>query len=44
MGQFQLSVIAAAHCTGLAGSRSALAAAFGDAVIPASVGKTYRFS
>ncbi len=43
MGQFQLSVIAAAHCTGWR-AVGALAAAFGDAVIPASVGKTYRFS
>jgi 7,8-dihydropterin-6-yl-methyl-4-(beta-D-ribofuranosyl)aminobenzene 5'-phosphate synthase len=40
--QFGLRTIAAAHCTGWR-AMSALAAAFGDAVAPAAVGKTYRF-
>jgi 7,8-dihydropterin-6-yl-methyl-4-(beta-D-ribofuranosyl)aminobenzene 5'-phosphate synthase len=39
---FGLKRIAAAHCTGWR-AVAALAAAFGDAVAPAAVGKTYRF-
>ena len=39
---FGLKTIAAAHCTGWR-AVSALAAAFGDAVAPSAVGKTYRF-
>lgn len=39
---FDLKTIAAAHCTGWR-AVSALATAFGDALAPAAVGKTYRF-
>lgn len=39
---FNLKTIAAAHCTGWR-AVNALATAFGDAVAPAAVGKTYRF-
>jgi 7,8-dihydropterin-6-yl-methyl-4-(beta-D-ribofuranosyl)aminobenzene 5'-phosphate synthase len=39
---FDLTTIAAAHCTGWR-AVSALAAAFGEAVAPSAVGKTYRF-
>ena len=39
---FDLKAIAAGHCTGWR-AVGALAAAFGDAVMPTSVGKTYRF-
>jgi 7,8-dihydropterin-6-yl-methyl-4-(beta-D-ribofuranosyl)aminobenzene 5'-phosphate synthase len=39
---FELTTIAAAHCTGWR-AVSALAAAFGEAVAPSAVGKTYRF-
>jgi 7,8-dihydropterin-6-yl-methyl-4-(beta-D-ribofuranosyl)aminobenzene 5'-phosphate synthase len=39
---FNLATIAAAHCTGWR-AVSALSQAFGAAVAPASVGKTYRF-
>jgi 7,8-dihydropterin-6-yl-methyl-4-(beta-D-ribofuranosyl)aminobenzene 5'-phosphate synthase len=39
---FDLKTIATAHCTGWR-AVSALAAAFGDAVAPSAVGKTYRF-
>jgi 7,8-dihydropterin-6-yl-methyl-4-(beta-D-ribofuranosyl)aminobenzene 5'-phosphate synthase len=39
---FDLATIAAAHCTGWR-AVSALSEAFGAAVVPASVGKTYRF-
>ena len=42
MRAFELKVIAAAHCTGWR-AVAALAAAYGDAVVPAAVGKTYRF-
>lgn len=42
MRAFGLKSIAAAHCTGWR-AVSALAAAFGDAVAPSAVGKTYRF-
>ena len=42
MRGFDLKTIAAAHCTGWR-AVSALAAAFGDAVAPSAVGKTYRF-
>ncbi len=42
MRAFNLTTIAAAHCTGWR-AVSALAAAFGDAVAPSAVGKTYRF-
>jgi len=42
MRQFGLSVIASAHCTGWRAT-NALAAAFGDAVVPSAVGKLYRF-
>lgn len=40
--QFELKVIAAAHCTGWR-AVGALAAAFGDAVAPSAVGKIFRF-
>jgi 7,8-dihydropterin-6-yl-methyl-4-(beta-D-ribofuranosyl)aminobenzene 5'-phosphate synthase len=39
---FGLKTIAAAHCTGWR-AVSALAAAFGEAVVPSAVGKVYRF-
>jgi len=39
---FELKTIAAAHCTGWR-AINALANAFGDAVVPSSVGKLYRF-
>jgi len=39
---FDLKTIAAGHCTGWR-AVSALATAFGDAVAPVAVGKTYRF-
>jgi len=39
---FELKSIAAAHCTGWR-AVNALATAFGDAVAPSAVGKTYRF-
>jgi 7,8-dihydropterin-6-yl-methyl-4-(beta-D-ribofuranosyl)aminobenzene 5'-phosphate synthase len=39
---FDLKTIAAAHCTGWR-AVSALAQAFGEAVAPSAVGKTYRF-
>lgn len=39
---FRLQVIAAAHCTGWRAT-GALASAFGDAVVPSSVGKLFRF-
>lgn len=39
---FELATIAAAHCTGWR-AVCALSQAFGSAVVPASVGKTYRF-
>jgi 7,8-dihydropterin-6-yl-methyl-4-(beta-D-ribofuranosyl)aminobenzene 5'-phosphate synthase len=39
---FRLKSIAAAHCTGWR-AVNALAAAFGDAVVPSTVGKTYRY-
>ena len=39
---FDLKTIAAAHCTGWR-AVSALAAAFGEAVAPAAVGKMYRY-
>lgn len=42
MGEFDLRVIAAAHCTGWRAT-GALASAFGDAVVPSAVGKQYRF-
>jgi len=42
MRAFELKTIAAAHCTGWR-AVSALAAAFGDAVVPSAVGKTFRF-
>lgn len=42
MRKFDLSVIAAAHCTGWR-AVSALASAFGDAVVPSAVGKLFRF-
>jgi 7,8-dihydropterin-6-yl-methyl-4-(beta-D-ribofuranosyl)aminobenzene 5'-phosphate synthase len=42
MRMFDLKTIAAAHCTGWR-AVNALAAAFGDAVAPSAVGKTYRF-
>jgi len=42
MRRFKLSVIAAAHCTGWR-AVGALAGAFGEAVVPSAVGKTYRF-
>jgi len=40
--EFRLESIAAAHCTGWR-AVNALAAAFGDAVVPSTVGKTYRY-
>ena len=40
--EFRLQSIAAAHCTGWR-AVNALAAAFGDAVVPSAVGKTYRY-
>jgi 7,8-dihydropterin-6-yl-methyl-4-(beta-D-ribofuranosyl)aminobenzene 5'-phosphate synthase len=40
--EFRLQSIAAAHCTGWR-AVNALAAAFGDAVVPSTVGKTYRY-
>lgn len=40
--EFHLQVIAAAHCTGWRAT-AALASAFGDAVVPSGVGKTFRF-
>jgi len=42
MAAFDLKVIAAGHCTGWR-AVNALARAFGDAVAPSAVGKTYRF-
>lgn len=42
MRAFDLSVIAAAHCTGWR-AIGALASAFGDAVVPSAVGKLYKF-
>ena len=42
MRAFDLKTIGAAHCTGWR-AVSALAAAFGDAVAPSAVGKTYRY-
>lgn len=39
---FNLTTIAAAHCTGWR-AVSALSNAFGEAVVPAAVGRTYRF-
>lgn len=42
MRAFDLKTIATAHCTGWR-AVSALAAAFGEAVAPSAVGKTYRF-
>jgi 7,8-dihydropterin-6-yl-methyl-4-(beta-D-ribofuranosyl)aminobenzene 5'-phosphate synthase len=42
MRAFPLKTIAAAHCTGWR-AVGALAAAFGDAVVPSAVGKLYRF-
>jgi 7,8-dihydropterin-6-yl-methyl-4-(beta-D-ribofuranosyl)aminobenzene 5'-phosphate synthase len=39
---FELKMIAPAHCTGWR-AVNALARAFGDAVVPSSVGKLYRF-
>ena len=42
LGQFDLKAIVPAHCTGWR-AVGALAAAFGDAVAPSAVGKTYRF-
>jgi 7,8-dihydropterin-6-yl-methyl-4-(beta-D-ribofuranosyl)aminobenzene 5'-phosphate synthase len=42
MREFDLHVIAAAHCTGWRAT-GALASAFGDAVVPSAVGKLYRF-
>jgi len=42
MREFDLSVIAAAHCTGWRAT-GALASAFGDAVVPSAVGKLYKF-
>jgi 7,8-dihydropterin-6-yl-methyl-4-(beta-D-ribofuranosyl)aminobenzene 5'-phosphate synthase len=40
--QFNLAILAAAHCTGWR-AVGALASAFGEAVVPASVGKRYTF-
>jgi 7,8-dihydropterin-6-yl-methyl-4-(beta-D-ribofuranosyl)aminobenzene 5'-phosphate synthase len=40
--EFGLQSIAAAHCTGWR-AVNALAAAFGDAVVPSAVGKTFRY-
>lgn len=42
LGAFDLDVIAPAHCTGWR-AVGALASAFGSAVVPAAVGKTYHF-
>ena len=42
MSEFNLRVIAAAHCTGWRAT-GALASAFGEAVVPSAVGKLYRF-
>lgn len=42
MREFDLSVIAAAHCTGWR-AIGALASAFGEAVVPSAVGKLYKF-
>jgi 7,8-dihydropterin-6-yl-methyl-4-(beta-D-ribofuranosyl)aminobenzene 5'-phosphate synthase len=42
MRTFELTTIAAAHCTGWR-AVSALSDAFGEAVVPSSVGKLYRF-
>lgn len=42
MRRFDLRFIAPAHCTGWR-AVGALASAFGDAVVPSAVGKTYRF-
>lgn len=42
MREFDLSVIAAAHCTGWR-AIGALASTFGDAVAPSAVGKLYKF-
>ena len=41
MRAFELETIAPAHCTGWRAT-SALASAFGDAVVPSAVGKTFR--
>jgi 7,8-dihydropterin-6-yl-methyl-4-(beta-D-ribofuranosyl)aminobenzene 5'-phosphate synthase len=43
MRDFDLKAIAAAHCTGWR-AVGALAAAFGDAVVPSAVGKAYRLA
>lgn len=42
LGKFNLTTIAAGHCTGWR-AIGALATAFGDAVVPSSVGKIYKF-
>jgi len=42
MREFDLSLIAAAHCTGWRAT-GALASTFGDAVVPSAVGKLYKF-
>lgn len=42
LGEFELSLIAPAHCTGWR-AVGALAEAFGEAVVPAAVGRCYRF-
>jgi len=42
LGGFELKAIAPAHCTGWR-AVSAMATAFGDALAPSAVGKTYRF-
>lgn len=42
MREFDLTVIAAAHCTGWRAT-GALANAFGDAVVPSAVGRLYKF-
>ena len=42
MREFDLSVIAAAHCTGWRAT-GALARAFGDAVVPSAAGKLFKF-
>jgi 7,8-dihydropterin-6-yl-methyl-4-(beta-D-ribofuranosyl)aminobenzene 5'-phosphate synthase len=41
LGAFDLKVIGAAHCTGWRAT-AALASAFGSAVVPSAVGKTFR--
>jgi 7,8-dihydropterin-6-yl-methyl-4-(beta-D-ribofuranosyl)aminobenzene 5'-phosphate synthase len=41
LAQFELKLIAAGHCTGWR-AVNALAAAYGDAVVPSAVGKIYR--